>query len=100
MLLAPTQQNDRQAHDDDELESSHGPRVPDAVRERMLDLSGGRGQEDSELISEPGHQAADTVRRELVQVYGDDAPRTLHAGLHQKGTESQDGELRSEGPHG
>ena len=58
--------------------------APNAITQSVLNGIGRRSQQISQLISETGHQPASGVGGQFVEVHGNDAPRALHADLHEK----------------
>jgi len=58
----------------------------------LLDGEVQGGEQVADLVGDAGVEAADGVGGHLGQVGGDDAPGALDQGLHEEGTEDEEGE--------
>src|SRR5262249_38091302 len=74
------------------------PGITKTVTERELNRRSGCPQQDADLIGEPGQQAPHRVGRQLIEVYGHDAPGALDTHLHHERAERQDDEGIAKGP--
>lgn len=75
--------NKHQRHDDASLEAGEGPLVSEVITQSVFDHHRRGADQNAELIDKAGEEAAYGVRRQFIQMRGDDAERSLHAGLHE-----------------
>ena len=80
---APRQRRTARADDGHNLKTCQRPLIAEPSSQCELHIVGGCGKQYAQLVSEARDQAARRVRCKFVQVYGNHAPRSLHAHLHQ-----------------